>query len=224
MRLDSIHTLDQMKYQKRLDDNLSDPATKGKLEELQIYVRPPKDMTGPTQTFQLTVVEPGKFDVESSFIEPEKQSLHVLARVKRPKTPAKKGAQSGRDRPARRVQHRHRGPASRTSTGPSSTSSKFKDDTKGNNTFKSKLLDLNAKNVQIYLYGSKDEPVRGGLDLRVPQGRAQRRQSQDRALPGVVRRRRQGQESLRRWRDRGQSRGPEKKRSRPSRSDVPGSR
>ena len=47
-------------------------------------------MTGPTQTFQLTVVEPGKYDVESSFIEPEKQSLHILARVKRPKTPSKK--------------------------------------------------------------------------------------------------------------------------------------
>ena len=83
-------TLDNMKYQKRLDDNLGDAATKGKLEELQIYVRPPKNMTGPTQTFQLTVVEPGKYDVESSFIEPEKQSLHILGRVKRPKTPSKK--------------------------------------------------------------------------------------------------------------------------------------
>ena len=83
-------TLDNMKYQKRLDDNLSDAATKGKLEQLQIYVRPPKSMTGPTQTFQLTGVEPGKYDVESSFIEPEKQSLHVLARVKQPKSPSKK--------------------------------------------------------------------------------------------------------------------------------------
>src|SRR3954465_11226121 len=84
------HTIDQMKYQKRLDDNLTDPPTKGKLEELQIYVRPPTDMTGPTQTFQMTVVEPGKFDVEASFIEQDKQSLHLLARVKRPKTPSKK--------------------------------------------------------------------------------------------------------------------------------------
>src|SRR5271166_917392 len=83
-------TLDNMKYQKRLDDNLGAAATKGKLEGLQIYVRPPKNMTGPTQTFQLTVVEPGKFDVESSFIEPEKQSLHILARVKQAKTPSKK--------------------------------------------------------------------------------------------------------------------------------------
>src|SRR3954467_8814347 len=86
------HTIEKMKYQKRLDDNLTDAPTKGKLEELQIYVRPPKNMTGPTQTFQMTVVEPGKFDVESSFIEQDKQSLHLLARVKRPKTPAKKGA------------------------------------------------------------------------------------------------------------------------------------
>src|SRR5208283_6072690 len=86
-RLDK--TLDNMKYQKRLDDSLGDAATKGKLEQLGIYVRPPKSMT-PTETFQLTVVEPGKYDVESSFIEPEKQSLHILARVKRPKTPSKK--------------------------------------------------------------------------------------------------------------------------------------
>ena len=83
-------TLDHMAYQKKLNDNLNDAPTKGKLEELQIYVRPPKDMTGPTQTFQMTVVEPGRFDVESSFIEQDKQSLHLLARVKRPKTPSKK--------------------------------------------------------------------------------------------------------------------------------------
>src|SRR3954452_14857806 len=84
------HTIDQMKYQKKLGANLTDPPTKGKLEELQIYVRPPRSMTGPTQTFQMTVVEPGKFDVESSFIEQDKQSLPVLGRVKRPKPPSKK--------------------------------------------------------------------------------------------------------------------------------------
>jgi hypothetical protein len=36
--------------------------------------------------------------------------------------------------------------------------SKFKEETKGTNTFKSHLVDLNTKNVQIYLYGSKTTP------------------------------------------------------------------
>ena len=44
-------TLEDMRYQKRLDDNLMPAATKGKLEELAIYVRPPKTLKGPTQTF-----------------------------------------------------------------------------------------------------------------------------------------------------------------------------
>jgi hypothetical protein len=159
-------TIDNMKYQKRLDDNLGAAATKGKLEELQIYVRPPKNMTGPTQTFQLTVVEPGKYDVESSFIEPEKQSLHILARVKRPKTPSKK-APTQTETP--------RGEFNsdvvdlvKNVYGAELDLSKFKDDKKRNNTFKSNLLDLNAKNVQIYLYGGKNSPYEVALIFEYP--------------------------------------------------------
>src|SRR5215471_8083986 len=80
-------TIENMTYQRRLNANLSDTPPKGKLEELQIYIRPPKNMTGPAPTFQLTASEPEKFDLESSFGEPQKQSLHLLARVKRPKSP-----------------------------------------------------------------------------------------------------------------------------------------
>ena len=152
-------TLEQMKYQKRLDENLTEPATKGKLEELQIYVRPPKNMTGPTQTFQLAAVEPGRFDVESSFIEPEKQSLHVLARVKRPKTPAKKGAPRP-NRPRVATSTPKSWNSSRTSTAPSSTCRNSRKRRRANNTFKYKRLDLNAKNVQIYLYGNKKAPTK----------------------------------------------------------------
>jgi len=159
-------TLDNMKYQKRLDDNLGDAATKGKLEELQIYVRPPKNMTGPTQTFQLTVVEPGKYDVESSFIEPEKQSLHILGRVKRPKTPSKK-APTHAETP--------RGKFNvdivdliKNVYGAELAVSDFKDDTKRDNTFKYKLLDLTAKYVQIYLYGDKNSPYEVALIFEYP--------------------------------------------------------
>ena len=158
-------TLDNMKYQKRLDDNLGDAATKGTLEQLQIYVRPPKNMT-PTQTFQLPVVEPGKYDVESSFIETEKQSLHILGRVKRPKTPSKK-APIHAETP--------RGEFNvdivdliKNVYGAELAVSDFKDDTKRGNTFKYKLLDLNAKNVQIYLYGGKNSPYEVALIFEYP--------------------------------------------------------
>ena len=82
-----------MKYQQRLEKNLEKAPTKGLLQQELIYVRPPKGLTGPTQTFTLTVVEPGKFDLENSFIDQAKQaSLHVLARHKKPKAPAQERA------------------------------------------------------------------------------------------------------------------------------------
>jgi hypothetical protein len=159
-------TLDNMKYQKRLDDNLGDAATKGKLEELQIYVRPPKNMTGPTHTFQLTVIEPGKYDVESSFIEPKKQSLHILGRVKRPKTPSKKAPTLAG--PPRGKFNVDIVDLIKNVYGAELAVSDFKDDTKRDNTFKYKLLDLNAKNVQIYLYGGKNSTHEVALIFEYP--------------------------------------------------------
>jgi hypothetical protein len=160
------HTIDQRKYQKRLDDNLTD-APKGKLEALLIYLRPPRNMTGPTQTFQMTVVEPGKFDVESSFNEQDKQSLHVLGRVKRPKTPTKKGPAPAEPTP--------RGDFNtdvvelvKNVYGVELNAADFKEEKKQNNTFKYKLLDLNAKNVQIYLYGNKNSPYEVTLIFEYP--------------------------------------------------------
>jgi len=164
-------TLDNMKYQKRLDDNLGKAATKGKLEELQIYVRPPKNMTGPTQTFQLTVVEPGKYDVESSFIEPEKQSLHILARVKRPKTPSKKAptrAEAPRGEFNADVVDLVKNVYGADVHGAEVDLSKFKDEMKRLNTFKYHLHELNAKNVQIYLYGGKNSPHEVALFFEYP--------------------------------------------------------
>ena len=88
-------TLQRMKYEKRLKDNLVD-APKGKFETLLIYIRPPKNLVGPTKEFQLSAIDPGRFDLTESFFETdskdntEKQKLHVLARVKRPKVAAAK--------------------------------------------------------------------------------------------------------------------------------------
>jgi len=162
-------TLDHLAYQKKLNDNLNDAPTKGKLEELQIYVRPPKDMTGPTQTFQMTVVEPGRFDVESSFIEQDKQSLHLLARVKRPKTPSKKAPT-----PADTVP---RGDFStdvvelvKNAYGTEVIEAKFKEEKmqRGSNSFRAQTLEVGPKNVQIYLYGGKTNPYDVALIFEYP--------------------------------------------------------
>ena len=93
-------TLEEMKYQQRLEKNLEKAPTKGKLQQELVYVRPPKGLSGPTKTFNLTAVEPGKFDIENSFIDESKQaSLHVLARHKKPKAPPKKGVAAAPDVP-----------------------------------------------------------------------------------------------------------------------------
>ena len=86
-------TLEEMRYRKRLDDNLMPPATKGKLEELQIFVRPPKSLKGPTQTFAWTVVEPGRFDLENSFIDESKgkaSTFSFASRSPRPRQPPRR--------------------------------------------------------------------------------------------------------------------------------------
>jgi hypothetical protein len=156
-------TLDEMKYQQRLEKNLETAPTKGSLQGELIYVRPPKGLSGPTQTFGLAVVEPGKFDLENSFIDQAKQaSLHVLARHKKPKAPPKKGAP----------------PTAETSRGDFTadvielikaaygtedlTASKFKPVSKRHegreNLYRETKLDLNTKEVLIYLYGDKNGP------------------------------------------------------------------
>lgn len=81
-------TLEERKYEKRLNENLEAAPTKGMLQGDSIFVRPPLGLEGPTQAFGLTGVEAGRFDIENSFIDQKKgASLHVVARVKKPKAP-----------------------------------------------------------------------------------------------------------------------------------------
>jgi hypothetical protein len=87
-------TLERMKYEKRLNDNL-EPAPKkedGKFHEAQIFVRPPKGLAFSKDGFTLSTLEEGKFDLAASFTG-EKGSLHILARKKVPKGAAKKKGQ-----------------------------------------------------------------------------------------------------------------------------------
>ena len=167
VRLDK--TLEEMRYRKRLDDNLTPPA-KGKLETNLIYVRPPKGLEGPTKVFQLTELEPGKFDVSESFFEKDKQNLHVLARIKRPKAAAsKKGPAQPEPAKAARGEFNADVVAVLNSVyGVEIDLAKAKEESKRTNRFKRLTFEGNGKNVQLFLLGSKTSPYEVALVFEYP--------------------------------------------------------
>ncbi len=139
-----------------------------------IFVRPPKALKGPTQTFGMTVVEPGKFDLEQSFIDQQKQeSMHLLARVVRPKAPAKKGA-APQPEPTPRgkfVDDVLELVKSVYGVDVETAQLKSESHTHGNhtNTYKGKIVDLTAKKVQIYFYGDEKAPYQVALIFEYPE-------------------------------------------------------
>jgi hypothetical protein len=166
------NTMENKQYQRRLNKNLEGAPAKSNLATTNIYVRPPKGLQGPTQTFQLPVVEPGKFDIEDTFIDQEKQaSLHVLARVNMPKTPNKKGASP--------AESTRRGDFTadvfdllKNVYGTDFDTSKLKTEPKSHgrktNTFKAMTLDLTAKEVKVYLFGDNNSPEKVALIFDYP--------------------------------------------------------
>ncbi len=151
-------TYEEMKYQKRLNDNLEEAPSKGLLAQDLIYVRPPKGLKGPAQTFSLAAVEPGKFEIENSFIDDtSKASLHLVARVKRPKAPdTKKGpAPAPAAAPARGKFLDDVIELVKTATGAELTPSQLKPETKSHaerdNAYKAVKLDLTTKEVHLYV-------------------------------------------------------------------------
>jgi hypothetical protein len=155
-------TLDEMKYQQRLEKNLEKAPLKGTLQAESIYVRPPKGLAGPTKVFTLTVVEPGKFDLENSFIDEGKASLHVLARHKKPKAPPKKGAApapvAARGDFTNEVIELVKAAYGVEDLTPAKFKPAIKRHEGRENNYKEVKLDLNAKEVVIYLYGDKNGP------------------------------------------------------------------
>ena len=161
-------TLENMKYQKKLNDNLNAAVGTGKLKEFDIFLRTPKALQGPTQTFQLTVVEPGRFDIENSFIEKNKQNLHVLARVKRPKPPVTKKGAPATPPPPRGDFNTDVLDLLKNVYGVEMPLAKFKDESKRYNTFKHSTIDLDPKTLQVYLYGGKGNPYEIALIFEYP--------------------------------------------------------
>jgi hypothetical protein len=159
-RLDK--TIQNREYQRRLDTNLDKAPGKGKLQDVKIYVRPPKGLLGPTQTFAMAVVEPGKYDVENSFIDQKRgASLHILARVKTPKPPAGKKAAAAPEATPRGdfkadVIELLRGVYSVEITNTQLKDIKKQHETRSN-AFKAPLkpLEANDKELQVYFYGDK---------------------------------------------------------------------
>ena len=167
-------TLEDMRYEKRLNDNLM-PAPKraeGKYEELSIYIRPPKNMVpSSSKEFLLyPAIEPGKFDLEGSFIEDKKQtpSLHVLARIKKPKTPAKKQAPTPEETANRGEFNTDVLAIVNAVYGSDLDLAKFKEVTEKRNKFKHHTLEVPDKNVQVYLYGGKDDSHQVALIFEYP--------------------------------------------------------
>jgi hypothetical protein len=165
-------TLDEMKYQQRLERNLEKAPLKGTLQAESIYVRPPKGFAGPTKAFTLTVVEPGKFDLENSFIDEGKASLHVLARHKKPKAPPKKGAApapvAARGDFTNEVIELVKAAYGVEDLTPAKFKPAIKRHEGRENNYKEVKLDLNAKEVVIYLYGDKNGPYNIAMIFEYP--------------------------------------------------------
>jgi hypothetical protein len=184
-------TLEDMRYRKRLDDNLMPAPTKGKFEELLVFVRPPKSLD-PAKEFLLPLPDPAKFDLEASFLEgrkaaetqatgeappggeapkpvaPQTQSMHLLARVQRPKSPnAKKKAEPAAARGDFNLDVLALLNAAYSPPVPL-TLDKFKETSKKNNKFKHHSFAVNGKNVQVYLYGPKGDPYEVALVFEYP--------------------------------------------------------
>ena len=127
----------------------------------------------PTQTFALPV-EPGKFDLENTFIDQAKAaSLHIVARHKKPKAPTNKKttapppeATPRGDFTADVLELIKNAYAADVATGQLKTESKAH---KGRtNTFKFTKLPLASKEVQLFIYGGKNDPYEVALIFEYP--------------------------------------------------------
>jgi hypothetical protein len=151
-------TLEDLRYRDRLDRNLGAAPTKPKFEELGIFLRPPLKLVQ-TKAFMLGAPEPGQFDLEASFDEPPRQSMHILARVKQPKSASK--AKKAVEPPQNRGEFNRDVLAilnSAYTPPPELSLEKFKEEKQKANTFKKYVFQGNNKNVQVYLYGPKGDP------------------------------------------------------------------
>ncbi len=161
-------TVENLRYQKRLNDNLEKPAdTKSSVATANIYVRPPMGLKGPSKEIGLTVVEPGKYDVATTFFD-DKGSLHLLARVEKPKAaPTKKGPTPPADAVPRGEFTADVLELLKNAYAVDEIP-KIKSESKKNNTFKTVDLNLANKLVKVYFFGEKNSPAQVALIFDYP--------------------------------------------------------
>ncbi|WZO97377.1 hypothetical protein EP7_004409 [Isosphaeraceae bacterium EP7] len=176
-------SLEKLKYEKRLADNLAPPPTDPRFQELGIYVRPPKGLEL-TKVFQLGDVPPGLYDVEASFIEPQKQQMHIVARNKQA---AKKAVPKGQAAPPKAARNDFNADVLQGMLGPvygvteEVQLTKLKDETKkappgvgAGNKFKRLLFQVatgaTTSDVQVYIY--KQDPYDVAFVFVFPTGDA----------------------------------------------------
>lgn len=165
-------TLENMRYVDRLNRNLMPAEAKDKWVQYNVFLRPPKDLK-PAKVFLLTAPEPGKFDIESSFLDGTKQSLHVLVRVKLPKKTAKKKVATPADT-ADRTNFNRDILTLLTSSYPVNDDiaiTKFKAAKEKNNEYKKYTFSVNDKTVEVYLY--KQDPYEAALIFEFPKAETQ---------------------------------------------------
>ena len=165
-------TLEEMKYQQRLEKNLEKAPTKGLLQQESIYVRPPKGLAGPAKAFALGEVDPGKFDLTESYVDGKKSSLHVLARHKKLKAPPKKGVKAVEPAPRGDFTNEVIELIKAVYAVEDLPPSKLKAVSKGHggrdNGYREAKLNLGEKEVLIYLYGDKNNPYNVALIFDYP--------------------------------------------------------
>ncbi len=151
-------TLEEKKYQNNLNKWLDDAPAKGLLKDDDIFIRPPKGHPA-AQAFSLVVIEPGKFDVDNSFIDTKSgTALHVLARVKKPKPPpnAKKTAAPAEPTAARGKFIDDVVELVKSAYNVELTSGQFKPKSQEHgsrvNDYKYHSLDLTTKQVEVYIF------------------------------------------------------------------------
>ncbi len=173
VRLDQ--TYENLRYQKRLDENLEKPAdTKSNLATANIYVRPPLGLKGPNKEFGLNLVEPGKFDLTDTFFD-DKGSLHVVARIAKPKAAnTKKGPAPAEAKVPRGDFTADLVDLLKIAYATDFEASKAKSETKSGggktNPFKSFDLHPTGKEVKVYVSGDKNSPVQVALIFEYPEG------------------------------------------------------
>jgi hypothetical protein len=119
------------------------------------------------------VVEAGKFDITDSFVG-DSGSLHVLARVDKPKgATAKKGSKAAAPPPPSRGDFTADVlDCIKNTYGTDIESAKLKPESKSHggktNNFKTLSLDLTAKEIKVYVIGEKNSPAQVALIFEYP--------------------------------------------------------